>query len=155
MQFGFKLTHDKALAGFFDRKAVTSAVDKAQQYVGRIAGYRVRQTARKSLKVKPYGKKDGTRNIGQAGRPPIAHDSEGLRRIYYSWDAVARATVVGPVLYRRKVAGKTIPEIHEFGATLSVNGDLKKYPRRPFMQPALEKHIPELPGLWKDALKRG
>lgn len=185
LSVGMKLTHGNALAGFFDRPKVVAAVDRAALWVNRTAGFRVRQTARKSLKVRPYRSKTqliaarmiasgrivygaaaegalrrGTAEIvrtsigSAAGSPPIAHENEGLRRIYYSWDASTRATVVGPVQFSRKISGKTIPEIHEFGANVMLNGQPARYPKRPFMRPALEKHIPDLPGLWRDALSK-
>lgn len=184
LRIGMRLTHSGALGGFFDRPAVVSAVDRATLRVCRIAGYRVRNTARKSLKVKPYAFQkqqqavasmiksgrlvygaaaEGALRRGTAepatvakgsneGSPPIAHEKEGLRRIYYSWDQSQRAMIVGPVQFSRKVSGKTIPEIHEFGANVFVGGQPARYPKRPFMRPALEKHIPELPDLWAGAV---
>lgn len=158
VKVGFRLTHGAASSGFFDRPKVMAEVDRATLRVLRIAGFRVRRTARRSLKRKPY-----TADSPPPGQPPHAHEENGLRRIYYSWDTATRAIVVGPVLFTRKVDGKTIPEIHEFGATVKttvfgagvgVEEKLGKYPQRPFMGPALEKHIPELPGLWKDALAK-
>lgn len=187
VKVGFKLSHGQALSGFFDRPKVLAEVDRATLRVLRTAGFRVRRTARRSLQVKPYAFKavppwevpgakqdkngrwrtaDGKfiRTLqAPAGKPPIAHEEDGLRKIFYSWDSATRAMVVGPVLFARKVDGKTIPEIHEFGAQVKASvfeagvgmrEVMSKYPQRPFMGPALEKHIPELPGLWKDVLAK-
>ena len=135
---------------FFDRKKVLDAVEKTELRVLRLMGFRVRQSARKSLRVKPVLAKSGKKNVSKPGQPPIAHEKGGLRRIYYFYDRGQGSMIVGPVKF--KGDRPTAPALHEFGGVRMTPRGMARYPKRPFMRPALEKHIPDLPALWANAL---
>lgn len=156
-------------------------MDKQSLWVMRTLGYRIRQEARKKMRVRPYrGKKDnqtrarmkqsgrivygaaaegairrGTAELearsrgSSPGEPPLAHEREALRKIYYAWDSAKRVEVIGPTLFAGKKGSKGVPELHEKGGTTTVNGKPARYPPRPFMRPALAAKLPELPELWK------
>lgn len=177
------LSHAKGLPGFLDRPEIMKMMDRKTLWVMRTIGYRIRQHARKSLKIKPYRAKKGAKvrarmkasgrvvygpaaegairrgtaefmavsSSSPAGKPPFAHEKEGLRRIYYSWDSAKQAEVVGPVLFGKQPAGKSVAQLHEEGGTATINGTIGKYPPRPFMRPALAAKLPDLPALWKMA----
>jgi hypothetical protein len=161
-----QVTVKQAKDFFFDRQAVISAVDKASRRVFRRSGALVRGIARRSMKqVRPEAPP------APAGSPPRSRRGLLKRFLFYVFDPASKTVVVGPALLPGMRRDVTMPQLHEHGGTTrSVVREIRwgkgrrrkviwrkarvTYPRRPFMEPALEKVRPKLPEFWKDVLNR-
>lgn len=106
---------------FFDAAQVIKRIDDGERRrLGRIGAY-IRNAARWSLRRR--------KKTSEAGSPPSVHSRDAyatLRNILYAYQASSHSVIVGPVGIGRKVQGLTVPEIHEFGATVR----LKQYQRK-------------------------
>lgn len=170
MQIRFKAINSK---NFFDRAKIEKEMNRKDRTVQRIMGFRVRQTARKLLKVVPYKKDKGFaaryKRTGRlvygekavaavengtavaevqaeaVGGPPKARTKDGLRLIFYSYETSERQTIVGPIKFQ---SGPSVPALHEMGGTVVTRRGRARYPKRPFMKPSLDKHLSDLPELW-------
>lgn len=141
----------KSTRFFFDRKVVTDALDKAGRKALSRAGAFIRQTAKRSIrrarKKKP--------NSAPPGKPPRSHVGDLKRLIYFAYDPVKRGVVIGPVRFAKGEA----PALLEFGGTVERKGrDGKTYTARyagnPFMGPALQKELPNLPKRWQNSVRK-
>jgi hypothetical protein len=161
LQFTIKQAKDF----FFDRQAVISAVDKASRKVFTRSGALVRGIARRSMKqVRPNAPP------APAGSAPRSRKGLLKRFMFYVFDPASKTVVVGPALLPGRRRNVTVPQVHEHGgATRTVVREIRwekgrrkvirrkagvTYPRRPYMEPALEKVRPQLPQFWKDVLNR-
>jgi hypothetical protein len=163
----------KATAGFFDRKAVLSMLDKrARGALSRFGAF-VRRRARSSMR--PGGKSG---KVAAPGQPPRTHAGNLKRLLFFSWDATTKSVVIGPVPF----AGGVAPSLLEFGGTtpghgrtiyitraagrdargqfkskgkakVVLNGTVR-YRGNPFMGPALRAETPNMPRAWSTAAGR-
>lgn len=167
----FTMTLRAAKAGFFDRAKVMNALSKAERKVFSKAGAYVRQRAKSSLRYR--------RRPSAAGTPPSVHRSFMRKRtnkrtgatisrpasplkelIYFSWDHFTRTTVIGPIVFNSKtgLSGPRVLRTLEYGGPSTVVRHRGRTVRvtikaRPFMRPALAAELPNIPRLWRDALK--
>lgn len=165
----------QAKASFFDRAAVTKAIDRAAvRHLSR-GGALVRTRARSSMRRR--------KKISAAGTPPSAHVGLVKEKLFFSYDQRTRSVVVGPALLNKP--DRALLARLEFGGTTSVrtiqvaarnkSGRLKKtksgdlvyetrrssraesrtvtYRPRPFMGPALAAEAPKLSKLWRNAVR--
>jgi len=144
---------------FFDKAAVMNQMDtRARVALGKF-GALVRKSAIASVKEAPPTKH------APAGSPPFSHMAarrrainrkrkaegrpkakpgfKGLKHILYAYDPAKQSVIIGPASNRKRSI--TIPEILEDGK-LGISN-------RPFMGPALEKTMPQLPALWAGSVK--
>ena len=160
---------------FFDRAAVTRALDRATVRALSKGGAFIRTRARSSM---PKRKK-----ISPAGRPPHSHTGLVKRFLFFGYDPAMRSTVIGPALLNKP--DRDALRRLEHGGTTSVrtvtyaartkSGRLKKtktgdlvyetrrsrtadsrtvtYRPRPFMGPALAAEAPKLPELWRNSVR--
>ena len=135
--------------GFFDRQVVKDALDAATQSVLGRFGDRVRKAARQSIRQTKNPKPS------PPGKPPRSRTGALRDGIVYAYDQAQKAVVVGPMKLNRSTPA---PALHELGGQTTVQEkDRVKtavYPARPYMRPAFEKKLPQLPGLWRNAMKR-
>lgn len=175
---------------FFDRKAVTAAVDRGRvRALSRFGGY-LRRAAQTSMRYR--------KGASRPGQPPSAHKSKRLaalkrmkrarhngallrEMLYYAYDPSSGSVVVGPLGFKAK-GGVSVPALHEFGGTRAADGQtilvkntpgrdvtgrfvsagervLKltgtlRYPKRPYMGPALEKTRAKFAGFFRDSMGR-
>ncbi len=141
---GMKLDQAKGL--FFDRPAVTNAVDRAQKKVFSKFGAFVRQTARNSIRKR--------KSISEPGQPPSSHTGLLKRNIFFVFSPESRSVVIGPILLDKQTDA---PRLLEHGDTVVRKRRKKrvrmKYRARPFMGPAFEKEQQQLPALWRNSVK--
>lgn len=71
------------------------------------------------------------------GAPPSVHEGDLRQKILYAYDPQSRSEVIGPVVTRQ---GSNTPQRLEFGD-------------HPYMQPALDKLEPDLPGYWANSVR--
>lgn len=160
-RYSFGGRFDSYLAGFFDRKAVLDAVDKAERRVLSKFGAFVRATARKSIKEK--------KGSAPPGRPPHAHTTytpkPGKRKqtrkkrlvfrdsILFAFSPTPQPSVViGPFLFNKRTT-PTVPELLEYGGRHPETGD--HYRPHPFMGPAFEKERRDgLPKILKNCVSK-
>jgi len=136
---------------FFDRNAVTSAVDRATRKVLSRFGAFVRTGARHSIRKRKC--------VSAPGEPPSSHT--GLLRsfIFFGYDHGRRSVVIGPQRLNQKVGDA--PHALEHGGLSTVVEGLRgrrrkrrvKIAARPFMGPAFEREKPKLPALWAKSVK--
>lgn len=167
-----------AKSGFFDTSAVTRRLARYERRVLSLFGRNVRQTSRKSIKIRRKGfanrdergrflkKGERARSISRPGQPPFAHTADKfktIRNILYYYDRQRGSVVIGPVKLGG-VKGRQVPSTLEYGGRGRVRvrdtqaGVTKtvraSYRPRPFMHPAYDKEKRDsLPRLLKNTLK--
>jgi len=131
---------------FFDRKAVTSALDKGTRQVLSQFGALVRKTARWSIRKR--------KKSSLPGQPPSSHTGLLKRFLFYSYDYSRKSVVIGPAKLNAKNTGA--PEALEYGGTalLKIGKENRKIQiaSRPYMNPAFEKTKTQLPHLWRNSI---
>lgn len=121
----------------FGDEPLMGAVKYANRKAMRGVGAYVRRVAANSV--------HRSRSASAAGTPP--HTRRGLLKnsILFGVEGDGRSVVIGPA---RSFVGISMTA-HEFGGMYRG----RKYPKRELMGPALMKSAPELPKLWKDAIR--
>ncbi len=123
----------------FDIKKIRNRVKRGNvDSLGR-AGALVRTVSRRSLRRK------GVKNLpGRPGQPPKT-TGPLKRSILFEVEKDRSAVVIGP----SSDIVDDVAKAHEFG------GEFRgiRYPKRPFMGPALAKITPQLPRLWAKSVR--
>ena len=132
---------------FFDRSAVTRAVDRGTRKVLSRFGAFVRTGARHSIRKR--------KAISEPGSPPSSHVGLLRKLIYFGYDPAKRSVVVGPTPLRGTAEA---PPLLEYGGRARRKGRRGKthvatYRPRPFMGPAFEKEKPKLPAMWAGSVR--
>ena len=146
MRFG--INFKSALSGFFDRKKVTRAVDKATRRVLSRFGAFVRTSARSSIRRR--------KNPSKPGQAPTNWTGLLKRFLFFSFVPSKRSVVIGPA--RLNKASKDAPELLEKGGAVK-RRDRKgkrrsvRYRSRPYMGPAFRKEQKKLPKLWRNSVR--
>ena len=153
--------------GFFDRKVVLDALDKATYKIFSEFGRKVRATAQKSLKYR--------KQSSPPGSPPHAHKSRTAEKVdrktgkvskrsvsflreylYYAFDKTTRSVVIGPSRLNRTIDSGSLQAL-EYGGTATVKSRGKRSRKavaaRPFMRPAAAAELPNLPPMWRDSVR--
>lgn len=136
---------------FFDRTAVTRAVDKAKRAALSKAGAFIRTTSKRSIRTR--------KGAAPPGKPPHSHKGTLRRLIFFGYDLSSDSVLVGPVGFPRSRA----PNVLEFGGKVTRvrrrRGtrvrEKADYESRPYMGPALEKERPKLSKHWANSLRGG
>lgn len=124
----------------FNPRAVMSPKERATRRVLSRFGAFVRTSARSLIKKR--------KKVSEPGRAPSSHEG-GLRRLLlFAFDVAAQSVVVGPLLFRSGAA-----ELLEEGGQAVRRGKRVDYEPRPYMGPAYQENLPEVPGLWRDSIK--
>jgi hypothetical protein len=143
--FGMKL--DKAKQGFFDRTAVTKAMDIGTRKALSKAGAFIRTRAKGAIKKR--------KKISYPGNRPSSHTGLLKKNIFFAYDHGTQSVVVGPTRLNQKDG--TAPGLLEFGGSRTITKYGKKkvavYLARPYMAPALELELRTLPSHWQNAVK--
>ncbi len=129
---------------FFDRAKIKKKVDARTRKVLSKFGAFVRQTSRKSIR-----KRKGT---SKPGRPPFSHTGVLKRFIYFGYDSDRRSVVIGPVIAPSKL-GKAPATLEHGGKVTLPFGNKAEIEPRPFMQPAFDAEVKNVPKLWQDSIK--
>jgi hypothetical protein len=156
----------------FDPRVIVKRMDRQIARAYRRMGSFIWRTSRSSIK-KARQKKLGEmtdeerehyemlKAIGKAkgfkAKKPLAHSAPGetprsitgkiKNLIRFDYDDRARSLVVGPILGGRRTGA---PETLEYsGHTHGSGGDRVRVEARPYMRPAMEKELPQLPRLLK------
>lgn len=139
----------KARKMFLDSAAVHRMIDQRTKRVLSRFGSFVRSTARESIKRR--------KEPSKPGEPP--HTRTGLlKKILFIYDPIRRSVVVGPMKLNTATQS-ALPALEYGGESIAKVGPGRKLKKRiiirkrPFMQPALEKELPKLPGLWANSVK--
>jgi hypothetical protein len=155
---------------FFDRPAVSNALDRGTKRTLSRFGAFVRQRARTSIRKK--------KGISPAGGPPFSHLGVLRKGILFAYDPQARSVVTGPILAGSQSGA---PERLEEGGTVPGNGrvvwitntpgrDQKgrfvsdgrtrivltgniAYKPRPYMGPAFKAELPKAPEMFKNQIR--
>lgn len=133
------------------KQVIRRVSDKAERVGKRFGGY-VRRTAKQSIRRTASGKP------AAPGKPPRSQTGTLKRFILFAYDKEERAVLVGPTVLpdRNKEAPESLEKGGESRTTVYINGAKVKrkikVKRRPFMEPALEKRLPDLLGLWQGDL---
>lgn len=164
---------------FFDRAVVKNAVDAATRRNLSKLGVFIRTTSQRSMRKARQKKLSemtpeerrryrirqeiGRRNGFKAAKP-LAHSKPGepprwitklLRRhIKFIFDLRTRSMVVGPELLSGKQTHPTVPELLEYGGTVTRKSGRMRYEARPYMQPAYEKEKGKIPGLFRNSVRK-
>ena len=135
---------------FFDKKSVTSQVDRTTRRVLSRFGAFVRRTARSSIRKR--------KRISEPGQPPSSHIGLLKKFIFFGYEPRKRSVVIGPVRLSQKGRGEAPALLEYGGSTTLVRRGRRRRARfrpRPFMGPAFEKEHPKLPAMWRDSIPRG
>ncbi len=133
-------------------QVVIKATQDAAEAIGMKFGAFVMTTARRSIR-KPNKAGDPS----PEGQPPRAQTKTLKSSIIFAYDSTQRAVYIGPRILPGRI-GKDAPEALEKGGTstaMTKRGRRRqRVAKRPFMVPALEKRLPELPLLWRNAIHK-
>jgi hypothetical protein len=156
VSFGVSL---KIKNSFFDRQAVMSGVSRAKRRNLSKAGAFIRRNAQWSMRRR--------KKPSPPGEPPHVHVGHLKRLILFGYDAVHGSVVVGPLRFKNGEA----PALNEFGGTaqrkirvirfdraagrrrVKFKHVTARYPKRPFMGPALLKALPTIPRTWAGSVR--
>ena len=158
-----------------NKDPLTHAAIKVQQRAISLIKRDTRKTKTKTGKKGKYG------TASVPPRSPFSRaPGNPLRRIFFSVDPLGRFAIVGPVsLSGGSTVQMPVPALHEFGGvvpryvftkvsktrpkgfkgTKSPTARYRKvrrsvrYPKRPFMKPALQRVAPMLSTLWKNSIR--
>ena len=136
---------------FFDSPKVVKSVDRMRQRQLARAGGMVRTTSKRSIRKR--------KKPSLPGNPPHSHTGD-LRKIFFGYDKSNDSVIVGPLGFKNSKA----PQALEHGGYVMLRrrdkktGELVIKPvlirKRAYMQPALETVAPQIPGLFKNKLRR-
>lgn len=129
---------------FFDKAAVVRNVDATTRRVLSRFGAFVRRTARSSIRKR--------KRVSDPGSPPSSHTGLLKRFIWFGYDPGRDSVVIGPARLSQAGRGKA-PALLEHGGTARRGKKRTRYEPRPFMGPAFEKELPQLPAMWRDSVK--
>lgn len=140
------VTIDQAKGMFFDRKAVTSAVDRAERRVLSRFGAFVRRGAKSSIRKR--------KRAAEPGMPPSSHTGLLKRNIFFLYESRHSSVVIGPTLLG---TGTDAPRLLEHGGAATRRKKKRRvrvtYQPRPFMKPAFEQEKPKLAQMWRDSVR--
>jgi hypothetical protein len=142
---------DKAKKFFFDTPRVMKAVDEGTRKALSKFGAFVRTRAKSSIRT--------SKKISEPGQPPKSHTGLLKRFIYFAYEPVNRSVVIGPTLLNQKTSRTALPALEYGGMTTVSAGRRLKHKRRvriearPFMNPAFEKELKQVPELLKNSVK--
>ena len=122
------------------KKSFDKVKAKSQQGTFKSLGHAaasIRLIARRSIRRRQTAAMPGT--------PPNTRRGQLKRSIMYSLDKQRGVALIGPDFDVVGAAGKA----HEFGG----NFRRERYPKRPFMGPALEKVKDRLPSMWAGSIR--
>jgi len=170
----------KPKAFFFNSKPVMRAVDRATRKVLSRFGAFVRRTAKSSIRkarmkriselspeelksfrmrqaiAKREGKPKPRRPLKSSdpGKPPRNRSGLLKRLLWFGYDIYRRSVVVGPTTAGPKAAGSI-----EHGGPVRITagpnkGSIRQMAARPFMRPAMNENLPQLPAMWRDTVKK-
>lgn len=141
---------------FFDRQAVTGAVSRAKRAVLSKAGAFIRQRARTLIRPR--------RRSARPGQAPSSHTGDLRRLIWFGYERERDTVVIGPApLHGRSPYGPTtVPEVLEFGGTVTTTQDhrrpgqrvRRRYRGHPYMGPAMEAEQDRFADLWRNSVRR-
>ena len=139
MKLDFKLKNF-----FFDKALVTDHFGakgkNSLKALSRIGAF-IRTRARSMLRKR--------KRIATRGQPPSIHTSDStitLRNIQFAYDFSTSGMVVGSVLVNTsKKSDPPVPNLLEIGGTTSRRGKTLRYNPHPWMAPALQAELSNLP----------
>ena len=132
---------------FFDVPRVRRAMDAATRRALGKAGAFIRRRAKTSIRKR--------KKVSQPGNPPHSHAGHLRRLIFFAYDPAGQTVVIGPVPFRKGEA----PRLLEFGGVTTRRpgsaGRARRmvYRKRPFMGPAMEAEVPNLPGFFRNSVR--
>lgn len=144
----FGMQFKSATGGFFDRKKVINAVDRVTRRVLSRFGAFVRRTAKQSIRKR--------KKSAAADRPPSSHEGTLKRLIFFAYNRSRDSVVIGPTQSGRG----DVPRLLEEGGIIrrrdprTGRSKMLRYKPHPYMKPALDKELPGLPAMWRNAVKR-
>lgn len=131
--------------GFFDRQAVSDAMDAGVKRAFSKYGAYVRQSAKTSIRSRKAASAPGT--------PPSSHKGDLKRLIFFAYEPEPKTVVVGPTLFKVSSSSK-VPEITEYGGKQQKLSETASYPARPFMRPAAAKNRSLVSDLLRDSMRK-
>ena len=130
----------QAKAAFFDLEKVRKSAEKSTYRQLSKAGAFVRRTAKGLIRSQ--------KKVSKAGNPPASHTGLLKQFIFFGLDSHKMSMFVGPVRLNR--SDGSAPGLLERGG---IGKNKKRYRKRPYMLPALEKEAPKFPQFWANDLK--
>ncbi|MEN9555081.1 MAG: hypothetical protein RLZZ232_1367 [Planctomycetota bacterium] len=130
---------------FFDRRRVTSAVDKATRTRLSRFGAFVRTAARSSIRRRKASSKPG--------QPPSSHTGLLKQHIYFIYEPNNRSVVIGPAFLNERQQSPPVPELLENGGLVYRTGVSMFYEPRPYMRPAFDQEMDNLEKLWRNSVR--
>jgi hypothetical protein len=141
LQLGF----NKMKTMFFDRANVQSKIDAPTRKVLSKFGAFVRRRARQSIRKR--------RGTSAPFHSPFSHRGTLKKFLFFGYDSNRRSVVIGPVRVTGK-SGKAPSTLEHGGRVMLPRGNSANIAPRPFMQPAFERELPKVKGLWKDSISK-
>jgi hypothetical protein len=146
---GVRINQAKGL--FFDRKAVMDKTTAAERRVLSKFGAFVRTSARSSMRKR--------KRPSAPGQPPSAHVGLIKKFLYFVYDPDRKSVVIGPAKLNKP--SDNALEVLESGGRITIMNRRKgktskrsvEIAARPYMQPAFDKNLPQVPSMWRDQIR--
>lgn len=134
---------------FFDAPVVQRAMDKSTRQALSKGGAFIRQTAKTSIRKR--------KGVSKPGQAPHSHAGHLRRLLFFAYDLATASVVIGPARFRDGEA----PNLLEKGGTVVRKRSKARgggrvrmvYRARPFMGPAMDKELPNLPKRWHNTIR--
>lgn len=139
----------KFRASFTPTRTVQRRTRDASRRVGNRFGAYVRTVARRSIRK--------SKRSSLPGSPPRNRTGSLRNFIRFAYEPAERRVYIGPAILPGKT--KSLPGALELGGTVVVKNKKtkkrvkQKVAARPYMLPALEESLPQLPELWKNSIR--
>lgn len=156
---------------FFDREKVQRAVNAGVVKVLRKAGGKTAKIAKFSIKRRAYDntsapgetpydhagfvRAKANRQRKKAGKPPlkVVASQKGIRTILFGLAPDNQGVVIGPVKNPSAKGKGVLPALEYGDSSRSSKGERVNIEARPFMSPALDKVVPELPAAFRGVVR--
>lgn len=145
--FGF--TIDKAKGLFFDSELVLKQVAADERKAFSMFGSFVRRRGQTSMR-----KASDKTPASAPGSPPRSRKGLLRKYLFFVWNPESKSVIIGPALLAgHHSADPQAPELQEHGGDKVWDFGHKgkvvaHYPARPFMQPAFDAELKNLPSIW-------
>ncbi len=101
--------------------------------------------------------------VSPPGDPPFVHVGLIVKHLFFEYDWIRKSVIIGPRLLRGQKTPDALNALEYGGRSVVKNLDKKTggyrmrpiyVQARPFMRPAFEAELPNLPGMWADAYRQ-
>lgn len=144
-----EMTLKEMRANFFDQAAVVGRVSAAvAQQLSKFGAF-VMTRARQSIRTR--------KKVSEPGTPPTNRTGKLKYGIFFAFDPATESVVMGPTKFGGTISNTALPALEYGGESVIYRGRGRTenvlIAPRPFMQPAFDSELRQLPSLLQNSVK--